>query len=162
MVRIILMTNKLDNHMDGIEARAKDFIENERQFHLGFLPTEQSNPKTRDMDRTFAASTAAGVRQLLSVDRDIVPMARRVFASPPFHALTEAVFNALASGGRYVSVDDGTPDFSAAELARLAELVDVGAIAPVIDRVYPLERIVEAHRYVEADHKRGNVVVTIP
>ena len=73
--------------MDGIEARARHFIENERQFHLGFLPTEQSNPKTRDMDRTFAASTAAGVRQLLSVDRDIVPMARRVFASPPFHAL---------------------------------------------------------------------------
>jgi alcohol dehydrogenase len=67
----------------------------------------------------------------------------------------------VAPGGRYVSVDDGTPGFTAADLAALAELVDAGAIAPVIDRTYPLERIAEAHRYVETDHKRGNVVVTV-
>ena len=75
--------------------------------------------------------------------------------------LKDACRRALAPGGRYVSVDDGTPAFSAADLVRLAELVDSGAIAPVIDRVYPLERIADAHRYVEADHKRGNVVITI-
>jgi D-arabinose 1-dehydrogenase-like Zn-dependent alcohol dehydrogenase len=68
---------------------------------------------------------------------------------------------AVASGGRYVSVDDGTPGFTAAELAELAELVESGAIRAVIDRVYPLEQIVEAHRYVETDHKRGNVVVSM-
>ncbi len=75
--------------------------------------------------------------------------------------LKDACRRALAPGGRYVSVDDGTPAFSAADLAELAVLVDAGAIEPVIDRVYPLERIADAHRYVEADHKRGNVVVTI-
>jgi NADPH:quinone reductase-like Zn-dependent oxidoreductase len=75
--------------------------------------------------------------------------------------LKEACRRALAPGGRYVSVDDGTPAFAAADLVRLAELVDCGAITPVNDRVYPLERIADAHRYVEADHKRGNVVVTV-
>lgn len=35
---------------------AKDFLYNEKQFHLGMLPTEQSNPKTRDLDRVFAAN----------------------------------------------------------------------------------------------------------
>jgi NADPH:quinone reductase-like Zn-dependent oxidoreductase len=39
--------------------------------------------------------------------------------------------------------------------------VESGAIKAVIDRVYPLEQIAEAHRYVETDHKRGNVVVAI-
>jgi len=75
--------------------------------------------------------------------------------------LKEACRRAVAPGGAYVSVDDGTPGFAAADLAALAELVESGAIRAVIDRTYPLERIAEAHRYVEADHKRGNVVVTV-
>lgn len=35
---------------------ALHFIENETQFHLGFLPTEQSNPLTKNLDRDFAES----------------------------------------------------------------------------------------------------------
>ena len=42
-----------------------------------------------------------------------------------------------------------------------AEVADGQTIRPVIDRTYPLERVEDAHRYVETDHKRGNVVVTV-
>ena len=42
----------------------------------------------------------------------------------------------------------------------LIAMTDAGAFAPVMDRRYDLDQRVEAHRYVEGGHKRGNVVVT--
>jgi NADPH:quinone reductase-like Zn-dependent oxidoreductase len=49
----------------------------------------------------------------------------------------------------------------AEDLRLLAKLAETGAFNPVIDRRYPLQNIVEAHRYVDTGRKKGNVVITV-
>jgi len=69
--------------------------------------------------------------------------------------------SALAPGGKCISIDDDLPKGTQANLELLKQLAESGALKPVIDRVYPLEEIAEAHRYADLGHKKGNLVVTI-
>lgn len=62
--------------------------------------------------------------------------------------------NVLTSGGSSMKIN-------VADLAYLKDLAEAGKFKAVIDRVYPLEQIVEAHRYVDKGHKKGNVVITV-
>ena len=50
---------------------------------------------------------------------------------------------------------------SKADVVLMLELIEAGAYQPVIDQVFPIEQVVEAHRRVESWHKVGNVVVTL-
>jgi NADPH:quinone reductase-like Zn-dependent oxidoreductase len=88
----------------------------------------------------------------------------------------------LKEGGRLLQVLGGLPDMlqipwvamtsskkiiagPAAErlddLRFLAELAQAGKFRPVIDRRYPFEQIVEAHRYIDTGRKKGNVIITM-
>ncbi len=69
--------------------------------------------------------------------------------------------NALTPDGKYISIDDGIAKTSYEDLVLIMDLAESGKFKPVIDRSYPLEQMVEAHRYVETGHKKGNVVITV-
>jgi len=69
--------------------------------------------------------------------------------------------NALTPNGKYISVDDGSPKLHLEDMLLLKELAEAGKLKPVIDRRYPLDQIVEAHRYVDTGHKKGNVIVMV-
>ena len=51
------------------------------------------------------------------------------------------------------------PNVQRAMHQQLVNLVEEDKFAPVMDRIYPFDQLVDAHQYVESGHKRGNVVV---
>lgn len=71
--------------------------------------------------------------------------------------------DALAPSGIYLSITKGgaSERERAQDLVYLRGLIEAGKLKPVIDRSYPLEQIVEAHRHVESGQKRGSVVIAV-
>jgi NADPH:quinone reductase-like Zn-dependent oxidoreductase len=103
-----------------------------------------------------------------------------------FEAVNKSSFSAcmksLKKGGTYINVTVPLPDVrmlwtkltsskkiilaqnsreNAETLNFLKELVETGELKVVVDRYYEFEEVVEAHRYVEKGHKKGNVIINV-
>ncbi|MEZ4657009.1 MAG: NAD(P)-dependent alcohol dehydrogenase [Caldilineaceae bacterium] len=112
--------------------------------------------KTLGADKTldYTNDSEIGKLERYDVVLDCVGKAR---SSP----LKEACKRALTPTGQSLSIDDAALLLDSSRLDRVRELIEMGTIKPITDRSYSLDQIVEAHRYVELGHKRGNVAITI-
>jgi NADPH:quinone reductase-like Zn-dependent oxidoreductase len=66
----------------------------------------------------------------------------------------------LKKNGHFLSVIYPTKE-KVEYMTFLNELIESGKLKSVIDRTYTLDKVAEAHRYVEQGHKKGNVVIAI-
>jgi NADPH:quinone reductase-like Zn-dependent oxidoreductase len=116
--------------------------------------------------------STANLELITSLGADhVVDYTRQDFAERgPYDVVFDAVGKLAASRGRRSlkkggvhldvikdSASGGGPD----DLALLTDLIEHGKIRAVIDKQYPLDEIVEAHRYVEQGHKKGHVVMVV-
>ena len=102
---------------------------------------------------TVAATSFAGCKDSLKPNGVFLPcimsVADMVFRIP---------WTAMTGGKR---LKGGVAIENQERMDLIKELADSGALRPVIDKCYPLERIAEAFTYVETGHKIGNVVITV-
>lgn len=120
-----------------VDYTREDFTENGERYDIVF-------------DTVGRRSFSACRRSLTSTGRYL---ATTGLANYPL-----AVWTRLRGGPRVVT---GMSVEKNAALVYVRDLVEAGRLRIVVDRRYPLEQVIEAHRYVEAGHKSGNVAISI-
>jgi NADPH:quinone reductase-like Zn-dependent oxidoreductase len=126
--------------------------------HIGAQVTGVSSTANLDMVKSLGAD------QVLDYTREDFPQGGETYdvILDTVGKLSPAQRNKLLKkDGDFVSVMKLSSNESLDDLLFLKDLLEAGKIKPVIDRCYPLEQIVEAHRYVEQGHKKGNVVINV-
>ena len=90
--------------------------------------------------------------------RSLRPNGRYLLANPRPSQIIRGRWASATGGKRVIS---GSASYTTEALTFLKERIEAGELRPVVDRRYPLEQIVDAHRYVETGRKKGNVVITV-
>jgi NADPH:quinone reductase-like Zn-dependent oxidoreductase len=124
-----------------IDRTAEDFTRDEQTYDMVFDAVGKSS---------FGRCKRLLVPNGIYLSTDLGPLSQN-----PILALAGPLF-----GGRRVLFPI-PPRHDRAIVRHIRELLASGAFKPVIDRRYPLDRIVEAYRYVETGQKIGNVVIDV-
>lgn len=103
---------------------------------------------------------AVGKRSFSACKRVLTAKGMYLTTAPNLSILLQMIWTSLFKGKRAVFATAGLMQ-NKANLAYLMELARHGTLNAVIDRRYPLEFLPEAHKYVETERKKGNVIIKV-
>ena len=101
---------------------------------------------------TVGVTTFAGTKHALSPKGTYLPL------EGSLRTMAQAVLTAFGSGKK---VKHAISKNTRQGLEEISRLIEAGVVRPVVDGVYPMDRIADAYRVVEGRHKRGSVIVTM-
>jgi NADPH:quinone reductase-like Zn-dependent oxidoreductase len=110
---------------------------------------------TRSGETYDVVFDAAGKQSFLRCRRSLKPDGIYITTDPGF------MWHDAAIGLLSKKTKLGIVRYTKQDLLALKELIEAGQYRAVIDRTYPLEDVVDAHRYVDTHQKTGNVVLTV-
>lgn len=93
--------------------------------------------------------------------RSLTPSGRYLIDNPTLSQRLRANWASARSSKKVIPWASRPVSESLKDLTFLTGRIAAGEIKPIINKRYPLERIAEAHRYADAGHKKGNIVITV-
>jgi N-acetylmuramic acid 6-phosphate etherase len=87
--------------------KARHFLENEKEFHLGALPTEQAHPITRNLSTLAQEDVPGAILEFSKVDDDLFPMLKAIFSGSEFRRLVDSLTSTLERGGKLYFIGCG-------------------------------------------------------
>ena len=106
----------------------------------------------------------AGNHPILGWRRALRPGGTYVMVGGPTSRILAALVLGPAislAGGRKMGLMLWWKPFRKDDVAVLVELIEAGAVAPVIDRRYPLDKVADALRYLKGGRARGKIIITM-
>ncbi|MBK8990096.1 MAG: NAD(P)-dependent alcohol dehydrogenase [Chloroflexi bacterium] len=125
---------------DVVDYTQKDFTQNGRRYDL--------------ILDNVASHSFSDMMRVLTPEGRLVPNSGHGGMGYVFKAFLLSPF-LRQLGSMYLTVPDGN------DLTQLKEWIETGQVRPVIERTYPLREAPEAFRYLEKEHARSKVVITV-
>ena len=84
------------------QREAREFLENDSEYRMGYIEAERPHPLTRQLSQTFAQSMEEGIKLLIRVDDEMAGRGIRTFESAEYAAFADAIRGVIDGGGRVI------------------------------------------------------------